>query len=338
MPLLLLSQFQARSPPPALAVSNAEATGARLIFQATNDYRADNGRGSLWRAGLIDNVAQKWAERMLSDYKRHGSHTAALRHNPNFGAQMPSTGMLSAAENIAFACGYGGATNTANRLMTGWIGSPGHRANMLNNSLTHIGVGFAYDSSSDCGYGVQNFGRYAQQFFDVPRSHPHYSDINWLANSGITTGYASGNFHPRTTVLRETFAAFLYRQAGSPAVSLPSRSPFSDVSANAPFYKEIVWLSRSGVTTGYEDGTFRPKKQVSREEMAAFLYRSAGRPPVSPTSATRFSDMNSNSRFLREISWMYNEGITTGFGDNTFRPTATVTRDTAAAFLRRSDG
>src|SRR5699024_10639875 len=90
---------------------------------------------------------------------------------------------------------------------------------------------------------------------------------------GITTGYPDGDFNPRRSITREAMAAFMYRYAGKPSFSAPSRSPFKDLSRADPFYKEITWLADQGITTGYDDGTFRPGNKISREATAAFLYR-----------------------------------------------------------------
>ncbi|WP_259558085.1 S-layer homology domain-containing protein [Brachybacterium sillae] len=68
-------------------------------------------------------------------------------------------------------------------------------------------------------------------------------------------------------------AAFLYRLAGSPSYRLPSTSRFRDVPLRSQFAKEIHWLASTGITTGWPDGTFRPVTPVTREAMAAFLYR-----------------------------------------------------------------
>ncbi|WP_144276212.1 S-layer homology domain-containing protein [Demequina sp. NBRC 110053] len=311
------------------AGASATQTGAAVILAKTNAYRDGAGASDLMRAGLIDDVAQAWAQRLLS--------TRTLAHNPRYSSQMPSTGLSAAAENVAFACGYGGAKANAERIMGNWYKSDGHRRNMLNKSYTHIGIGYAYDSTSDCAYAVQNFGAYAQEFFDVPRRHQFYDEIDWLSGEGITTGYADGTFRPREDVSRGAFAAFLYRLAGTPRVSLPARSPFTDVPTSAQFYKPIVWLSQEELSTGWSDGTFRPQDEISREAMAAMLYRYYDEPPASHTSATAFDDISRESPFLREISWLASSGITTGYADGTFRPRAPVTRDATAAFLERAE-
>ncbi|MDF1705364.1 MAG: S-layer homology domain-containing protein, partial [Aeromicrobium sp.] len=87
-----------------------------------------------------------------------------------------------------------------------------------------------------------------------------------------------GTFRPSAPVLREQMAAFLYRLAGSPPISLPlTGSPFTDVAVTDVFYTEIVWLESTGVTTGYAEAdgsrTFRGSEPVLREQMAAFLSR-----------------------------------------------------------------
>ncbi len=110
-------------------------------------------------------------------------------------------------------------------------------------------------------------------FTDVPAGAAFRAEITWLAQQRITTGYADGTFRPAPSVNRDAMAAFLYRAAGSPAYTPPSSSPFSDVPRTHPFYKEIAWVAAKNISTGYADGTFRPKNKVERRAMAAFLYR-----------------------------------------------------------------
>ncbi|GAA1751966.1 hypothetical protein GCM10009710_34700 [Aeromicrobium alkaliterrae] len=101
--------------------------------------------------------------------------------------------------------------------------------------------------------------------------------IAWLADRGITTGYADNTFRPGQPVLREQMAAFLYRLAGSPIVVVPETSPFADIPTTHTFYKQIVWLASTDITTGYAEAdgstTFKGSQPVLREQMAAFLFR-----------------------------------------------------------------
>ena len=170
-------------------------------------------------------------------------------------------------------------------------------------------------------------------FRDAPRNHPFFAEISWLARSGIATGYGDGSFGPTRPVSRAAMAAFLFRSAGVEGYVPPRTKRFTDVPTTHPFYTELSWLAESGITTGYPDGSFRPDGRVTREAMAAFLYRLADARPV-PASA-RFSDVAVGSRFFTEVSWLAREGITTGYRDGSFGSARPIARDAMAAFLYR---
>lgn len=178
----------------------------------------------------------------------------------------------------------------------------------------------------------------AQRFKDVPANHPFAADISWLADSGITTGYPDGTFHPSESVSRAAFAAFLYRLAGKPAYTAPAKSPFRDVPTSHQFYKEISWLAAVKITTGWpvSGGTeFRPEQKIARDAMAAFMYRYACQPTFTPPAASPFRDVPTNYQFYREISWMKATGLSNGWSDGTYRPHAETERAAIAAFLHR---
>lgn len=110
-------------------------------------------------------------------------------------------------------------------------------------------------------------------FRDVRPSDPFYKEITWLAAKGISTGWADGTFRPEEPIDRDAMAAFMYRYAGKPAYTAPRTSPFRDVPRQDLFYKEISWMRSSGLSTGWADGTYRPKEKIERAAMAAFLHR-----------------------------------------------------------------
>jgi hypothetical protein len=101
-----------------------------------------------------------------------------------------------------------------------------------------------------------------------------------MATLGISVGFSEGNgtrtFRPGVAASRDMMAAFFYRLAGSPAYT-PGASPFTDVTPQTPFYKEILWLASRGITTGWPEAngtrTFRPTLPVNRDQVAAFVYR-----------------------------------------------------------------
>jgi hypothetical protein len=179
----------------------------------------------------------------------------------------------------------------------------------------------------------------AARFTDVGVGNPFCSDITWLSDEGVTGGYEDDTFRPVSGVTRQAMAAFLYRLAGSPDGNDPTceAAPFSDVDIDHPFCGEIEWLAGTGVAEGFYDGTFRPTAVVSRQSMAAFLYRMAGSPDGADPDCewVWFTDVGLHHPFCAEIGWMATNGVAEGFEDGTFRPGPPVSRQAMAAFLQR---
>lgn len=175
---------------------------------------------------------------------------------------------------------------------------------------------------------------HAAEFTDVPVGSKFYAEIQWMSDEGISTGYSDGTFRPLSSVTREAMAAFLYRFHNSPSWDVEDQI-FSDVPPSDTYYTEIDWLAWTGITSGYPDGTYRPRSPVTREAMAAFLYRSYGSPAFTP-SAQHFKDVKAGSKFYKEVEWLASTGITTGWLDGTFRPTQSIARNAMAAFLYRA--
>ena len=173
------------------------------------------------------------------------------------------------------------------------------------------------------------------RFSDVKSGDQFYTEISWLAQRRITTGYPDGTYRPLESVERGAMAAFFYRMAGSPQFTAPSTPSFSDVPTTHPFYKEIEWMKARGITTGWPDGTYRPNAPVNRDAMAAFFYRYAGSPHVDLPATSPFKDVPADSQFYREITWLASTGISTGWPDGTYRPVTPIARDAMAAFIYR---
>ena len=186
---------------------------------------------------------------------------------------------------------------------------------------------------------------------DVTEETPHNDDIEWLFETGVSTGWYESDgtrtFRPGNPIVRQDMAAFLYRLAGSPEYVPSERDAlrFSDVTVATPHATEIWWLASTGVSTGWleDDGsaTFRPTNTVVRQDMAAFLYRLAGWPEFAPTDDDwqRFTDVDHSTPHNREILWLTSTGVSTGWAEDdgtfTFRPTNRIVRQDMAAFLHR---
>lgn len=107
---------------------------------------------------------------------------------------------------------------------------------------------------------------------DVGPDHPFRAAICWMLAEGITTGYADGAYRPEYPLTRQTAAAFLHRMAGLPAPANGDPG-FPDVPADHPFRTAVAWAVEQGITEGYSDGTFRGGATLSRQAVAAFLFR-----------------------------------------------------------------
>jgi hypothetical protein len=177
-------------------------------------------------------------------------------------------------------------------------------------------------------------------FTDVGPTHPFCPEIRWMGEEGVATGWPDGTYRPTVAVSRQAMAAFTYRllNPGTPAPACTTK-PFPDVEVTNAYCGEIAWMQAEAISGGYPDGTFRPAAPVSRQAMAAFLYRLTDSPRGADPTCTRdeFADIAAGHAFCGEIDWLVDEGITGGYDDDTFRPTAPISRQAMAAFVFRYD-
>ena len=174
-------------------------------------------------------------------------------------------------------------------------------------------------------------------FTDVPADHPFFAEIEALSGRGIINGYADGTFLPNASVSRQAAAAFLYRAIEGGTAPECTVAPFTDVPVDHPFCGEITWMVAEGITSGYADDTFKPGATVSRQAMAAFLYRAFGPDEAAPACTTApFTDIPTGHPFCGEITWLVEQEIASGYSDGTFLPNASVSRQAMAAYLYRA--
>jgi hypothetical protein len=168
-------------------------------------------------------------------------------------------------------------------------------------------------------------------FADNPAGSAFYAPIQWMATEGISVGYADGTFKKNKDVSRGEAAQFLYLLADESYAS--SRAPFTDV--HQAFRTAVSWFAARNVSVGYTDGTFRPNQPVTRGEFAAFLYRLHQPQAFTPPQRSPFTDVNVGGSHWAAITWLDTTGITTGYGDGSFKPGKTISRAEVAAFLHR---
>lgn len=193
------------------------------------------------------------------------------------------------------------------------------------------------DRSQDAGTAPFEF---LFPFPDYPASGEFAAPIAWMANEGISTGFAvpgqaKNAFKPNDNAARDAAAAFFYRLAGSPAAACTA-APFPDVTVNHQFCKEISWAKSEGLINGFVGGKYKPATSIDRGAFAAITYRFANDGARAPKCTVKpFSDVQIKDDFCGEITWLASRGITTGFDDGTFRQTDQIDRQALAAFLYR---
>lgn len=172
-------------------------------------------------------------------------------------------------------------------------------------------------------------------FSDVGYGHPFFGDIEWMAASGISQGYADGTFRAVDPVSRQAFASFLYSFAKPSGFTAPTVPTFRDVGPGHTFYTAIEWAAAAGIVTGYADGTFGPTLDVTRQAAAQWIYRYED-PAYSPPAVNTFNDVGPGHTFHTAIEWMASVGIASGYGDGSFGPTVVTSRQAAAAWIHRA--
>lgn len=169
-------------------------------------------------------------------------------------------------------------------------------------------------------------------FPDIPEGAWYAGAADYCLEHGLISG-VDGLFLPEDVMTRAMLAEVLYRAAGSPAPE--GAGAFPDVPEGAWYAPAAQWACEVGVIAGGEDGRFHGDAPVTREQLAAVLWRYAGEKPAS--GAGGFTDEAEISPYARKaVAWAGAKEVVSGFPDGRFGPRETVTRAQAAVMLSRS--
>ena len=174
-------------------------------------------------------------------------------------------------------------------------------------------------------------------FADVSGSDWFYNDVRYVYEKGIMDGTGADRFSPNAPLTRAMIVTILYRMAGSPAMS--GASDFKDVDSNKWFAKAVAWAAANGIVNGYGSGLFGPNDPVTREQLAAILYRYAvygGMTAVTlEENLGSFADTAQLSAYaIQAMNWAVGQGLINGSGSNLV-PKAQATRAQVAAIIHR---
>ena len=177
-------------------------------------------------------------------------------------------------------------------------------------------------------------------FTDVSESDWFFNDVKFVYQNGLMNGTSATTFSPEGTTSRGMIVTILWRMAGSPDMEDKIWGyPFADVDATAYYGTAVYWARLNGIAGGYDDATFGPNDPITREQMAAILYRYAqykGYDVSAKADLNKFTDADEISNYaLEALQWANAEGLINGKGDGVLDPKGQATRAEAAVILTR---
>lgn len=173
-------------------------------------------------------------------------------------------------------------------------------------------------------------------FTDVKKSDWFYEGVAYVYESGLMGGTGNTTFSPDTATTRGMIVTILHRLEGTPAAN---SGAFADVAAGQYYTEAVSWASANSIVDGYGNGTFGPNDPITREQMAAILYRYAQYKNVDVSvmeDISQFSDAAAVSSYaIDAMRWAVENGIISGVGDHTLAPQSGATRAQVATILMR---
>lgn len=149
-------------------------------------------------------------------------------------------------------------------------------------------------------------------FTDIGKTAWYHDAVDFMAERQYMNGVGGGRFDPDGTLSRAQLVTIVYRIAGSPAVS-QSQNPFTDVPAGTWYTDAVIWAAENSVVNGTGSGQFSPDGQVTREQIAAILYRYVHASPEADDCLSAFPDQGKIASYAREaMNWAVSSGLLRG--------------------------
>ena len=170
-------------------------------------------------------------------------------------------------------------------------------------------------------------------FTDVEENVWYHDGIDFMVRNGYMNGVAADTFDVEGSLTRAQLVTVLYRLAGEPETS--AAIPFADVADGQWYTKAIVWAAENGIVNGVNETTFAPNDPITREQIAAILYRYAHEENTEDGKLTSFPDAKDISGYaLEAMNWAVARGLING-SDGKLLPQDTATRAQIAVILAR---
>lgn len=188
--------------------------------------------------------------------------------------------------------------------------------------------------------GADNSAQNSSAFTDVKDSDWFSSSVKYVTEKGLFNGTGNGAFSPQGGMNRAMLVTVLWRLDGSPTVT--GGASFTDVAQDKYYATAVKWASQNSIVNGVTADSFAPESYVTREQIAAMIYRYAqykGADISSAETLGAYSDAADISGWAQPaVKWAVGRGVISGMTDSTIRPGNTATRAQVAAMLMRFAG
>ena len=250
-------------------------------------------------------------------------------------------GTINSGNVTAYIEGVGAVLPTdvtrRNYIFLGWFTADNIRVTEISAADSGDKIFYAHWMAAGAIPGIIDAIGDSMRFDDVTKGDWFYKDVEYVYNEGIMDGVSKREFAPNETLTRAMIVKILYRIEGEPAGY--RSSDFNDVESGRWYTGAVAWAAEKEIVKGYGNGKFGPNDPVTREQLAAILYRYTQYKGWSTTAASGnldgFKDAASVSSYAVDaMNWAVDEGLLKG-ANNKLSPKSNATRAQVAAIIHR---
>ncbi len=183
--------------------------------------------------------------------------------------------------------------------------------------------------------GTTPDGAWKNPFNDVGKDDWFYDSVRYANENGLMKGISNTEFAPENDITRAMFVTVLYRIENEPQTAAAA---FIDIESGSYYEKAVAWASNNGIAFGISENQFAPDDNITREQMAAIIYRYATFKgyDITTSGSIAYTDNGDISDYAKDaVIWAAEKSIMTGNTDGSFAPKANTTRAQAAAVFMR---
>ena len=172
-------------------------------------------------------------------------------------------------------------------------------------------------------------------FTDVKKNDWFYDSVKYAYENDLMKGVSNTKFAPNSDVTRAMFVTVIYRMENEPQTG---KCAFTDVESGSYYEKAVAWANENGIVSGISEECFAPNEPITREQMAAIIYRYAAFEgyDITTSGSTSYTDNDNISDYAKDaVIWAAEKSVMTGNTDGSFAPKANTTRaQVASVFMR----